>query len=230
MRPGTADNAGAPCKSTEFTATHWSLVLEAACSGSPDSHAALGQLCQAYWYPLYLFVRRSGHNAEEAQDLIQEFFAKLIEKNYLAAANPEKGRFRTFLLVCLKRFLCDEWDRSQRQKRGAGVSLVSLDEQDTELRYRFEPVDHLTPEKAFDRRWALTLLDQVLRQLQAELAANGKAEVFQELRIFLTGEKSDRGYAEIARDLQMTEGALKVTIHRLRQRYGALLRLKIPIP
>jgi RNA polymerase sigma-70 factor (ECF subfamily) len=202
-------------------------VVAAGQFGSPQADAALARLCETYWYPLYAHVRRLGHDAEEARDLTQEFFARLLEKEYLAAARPEKGRFRAFLLMVLKRFLAKEWARANRVRRGGGQRLISLDEQDAEGRYLAEPVDELTPDKSFDRRWAWTLLEQVLKRLEAEWQAAGKTAVFQELRGFLTGEKSDCPYAEIARRLQMTEGTLGVIIHRLRRRYRELLRMEI---
>ncbi len=214
-------------RSGGLTPTHWSLVLAAGHPGSPQADAALAKLCQIYWYPLYAYLRWLGHRPEEAQDLTQEFFARLLERNYLEAADPEKGKFRSFLHMALKRFLANERDRANRLRRGGGQTLVSLDEQDAEGRYLAEPVDELTPDKSFDRRWAWTLLEQVLKRLEAQWQAAGKAVVFQELRIFLTGEKGDTPYVEIAQRLQMTEGTVKVTVHRLRQRYRELLRLEI---
>ncbi|HXJ61546.1 MAG TPA: sigma-70 family RNA polymerase sigma factor [Verrucomicrobiae bacterium] len=210
-----------------FSSTHWSVVLQSGQADSPQAAAALAKLCHAYWYPLYLFVRRTGHNAEDAQDLTQAFFERLMEKRYLAAADPEKGKFRSFLLTALKRFLANEWDRATRQKRGGGQQILSLNTQDSETRYLAEPADVMTPAKLYERRWALTLLEQVITRLESEMVAAGKARIFEELKIFLTGEKSERPYAQIAETLQMTEATLKVTVHRLRQRYGELLRLEI---
>lgn len=210
-----------------FLPTRWSLVREAGRRGSPQAEAALAQLCEIYWYPLYLYVRRLGHSAEDAQDVTQAFFARLMDKNYIALAEREKGKFRSFLLTALKRFLINEWDRTNRQKRGGGRQILSLDEENSENRYLAEPADQMTPEKAFDRRWAMTLLERVLNRLEADHAAAGKATVFAELRILLTGEKSDSSYAEMAERLQLSEGTLKVTVHRLRQRYAELVRKEI---
>ena len=214
-------------KDGSFADTHWSVVLAAGRRGSAPGDAALAKLCQTYWYPLYTYVRRLGHNAEDAQDLTQEFFLRLIEKNYLQSVDRAKGKFRSFLLIALKRFLANEWDRASRQKRGGGQEILSLDEENTETRYLAEPADAMTPEKAFERRWALALLDQVLKRLETEFTAAGKAKAFEELKIFLTGESSESPYSEIAACLQMSEGTLKVTVHRLRQRYRELLRMEI---
>jgi len=210
-----------------FATTHWSVVLQAGEQASPKADAALARLCQIYWYPLYVFVRRQGQNSEDAQDLVQGFFARVLEKNYLKDADPAKGKFRSFLLIALKRFMAKEWDRANRLKRGRGHQVISLDGENTEFRYRAEPADALTPEKAFERQWALTLLDQVLGRLEAESAAAGKTELFNELKTLLSGEKGGSSYAEIGAKCGMSEGAIKVTVHRLRQRYRELLRLEI---
>src|SRR5260221_12029956 len=143
-----------------FGATQWSVVMSAGNQESPRAQAALAKLCQTYWYPLYVFVRRQGQSAEDAQDLVQGFFAKAIEKNFVAAAEPGKGRFRSFLLLALKRYMANEWDHARREKRGGRKEIISLDAQDTELRYKAEPADEGSPEKAFERQWALTLLQQ----------------------------------------------------------------------
>ena len=216
----------APAKQVYFDATHWSVVQQAGGAESPQADAARAKLCQAYWYPIYFYVRRLGHSPEDAQDLTQEFFARLLEKNYVQAADREKGRFRSFLLVLLKRFMANEWDRANRQKRGGGREVISLDAQDTEHRYLAEPVDTLSPDKAFERRWAVTLMAQVLQRLQQECAATGKAELFEELRPFLHGENEET-YDDLARRLQMPKATLKVLVHRYRQRYGELLRQEI---
>jgi RNA polymerase sigma factor (sigma-70 family) len=209
-----------------FQTTHWSVVLLAGQDSSTQTQAALAKLCQAYWYPLYVFVRREGQTHENAQDLVQGFFAKAIEKNFVAAAEPEKGRFRSFLLLALKRYMANEWDRAKRAKRGGAIEILSLDAQDTELRYKTEPAVEMSPQKAFERQWALTSLQLVLDRLSLEFSAQGKARVFEELKVFLNGEKGG-SYAEIGARLGMTEGAVKVTVHRLRQRYRELLRLEI---
>jgi RNA polymerase sigma factor (sigma-70 family) len=170
-------------------------------------------------------VRRLGHGVEDAQDLTQEFFGRLIEKNYIQTADARKGTFRSFLLTALKRFLANEWDRANRQKRGGGREMISLDDQHAESRHLAESSDAMTPEKAFDRRWAITLLGQVLNRLQAEFAGAGKGKVFEELKVFLTGEKSPSPYAQIAGRLEMAEGTLKVTVHRLK---ATLRRIAAP--
>ncbi len=210
-----------------FKTTHWTSVLNAGGADSAQAEAALANLCRAYWHPLYAFIRRSGHNPEDAQDLTQEFFARLLEKDYLKAVDREKGKFRTFLLMVLKRFLVNEYDKANRQKRGGGREILSLDESDAETKYLAGLVDTWTPEKAFERRWAGALLERVIHRLSDEMAGEGKANVFAELRGFLTGDSCRASYPEIARRLEMTEGTLRVTIHRLRQRYRDLLRLEI---
>ena len=199
-------------------------------AGQTDSEAAydaLANLCKTYWYPLYVFVRRQGQDPENAKDLVQGFFARLLEKNYIKGADREKGKFRSFLLIALKRFMADEWDRANRLKRGGGHAFVSLDEQDTEMRFKNEPADDLSPEKAFNRRWAQTLLEQVSKALEAELRAASKGTLFDELKAFISGERGSQTYAEIGQQLGMTEANVKVNVHRMRQRYRELLRLEI---
>jgi RNA polymerase sigma factor (sigma-70 family) len=212
-----------PPSPRDFRTTHWSMVLRA---GGDDAtaHAALSNLCSAYWYPLYAFVRREGHPPHDAQDLTQEFFARLLERGGLASVAPERGRFRTWLLSALQHFLINEWHRARTQKRGGAVVLLSLDDE-AEARYLREPADPLTAAKLFDRRWALTLLDRVLAHLGAEFAASGKAAQFEALKFCLSGEK--HAYAEVAHTLGMSEGAVKVAAHRLRERYRALIRAEI---
>ena len=210
-----------------FTTTNWTVVLSAGQVGSLESEAALSALCQTYWYPLYVFARRCGQNSEDAQDLVQGFFEKLLEKNYLKVADPEKGRFRSFLLSAFKGFMANEHDRAHRQKRGGQQIIVSLSHPETETRYRAEPADQMTPEKAFERRWAITVLNLVLTRLEAEFAELGKAQVFAELKIFLTGEKSEIPAAELGRRIGLSDGALRTAVHRLRKRYRELLREEI---
>lgn len=211
----------------QFTTTHWSAVLEAGKGDSPAAAAALEELCRAYWYPLYAFVRRQGHSPEEAEDLTQSFFERLLEKDYLRLADPERGRFRSFLLSALKNFLTNEWTRSTRQKRGGGCAPVSWDRESAEHRYGMEPVDRLTPEKIFEKQWAITVLEQVLGRLQQEEIAAGHECFFQEVKGWLWGDKGDTGYAELAGQLGLTESALKAAVHRLRLRYRELLREEI---
>src|SRR2546430_9901540 len=169
-----------------FATTHWSVVLAARQQTSPEAGEALESLCRAYWYPLYAFIRRRGYDSHDAQDLTQGFFTRLLEKNYLAQADREKGRFRSFLLAALKHFLSDEQDRARAQKRGGGQALISLDEQTAEGRYRLEPADVMSAEKLFERRWALTLLEQARTRLCDEYVAAGQAEFSDQLRILET--------------------------------------------
>ena len=207
-----------------FTTTHWGVVLNAR-SDSPESSDALSKLCHAYWHPLYWFIRRSGYKPEDAQDLTQDFFASLLEKNYLDAVVREKGKFRSFLLMALKRFLANQRDHANRLKRGGGHAIISLDAQNTENHYLAEPMDTMTPEKAFERRWALALLEQVMAALQAEFCAEGKADLFEALKGFLSGDRES--YAEISQKLGMSQATLRVNVHRLRHRYRELLRREI---
>jgi RNA polymerase sigma-70 factor (ECF subfamily) len=211
----------------QFVSTRWSVVLAAADRSSPDSRDALDTLCRIYWYPVYAFTRRQGASAHEAEDLTQEFFARLLEKDYLEGVAPEKGRFRSFLLVCLRRFLANERDRARAAKRGGGRRPLSIDLADAEGRYRLEPGHQLTPERIFDRRWALALLEQVLNTLERELEASGKGRLFDRLKVYLAAQRSAPPYAEAAQELGMTEGAVKVAVHRLRQRYRRLLRAEV---
>jgi RNA polymerase sigma-70 factor (ECF subfamily) len=210
-----------------FHTTHWSVVLRAGHSQTTEAGEALAKLCKIYWYPLYVFARRQGQNSEDARDLIQGFFERVIEKHYLQAAEQEKGRFRSFLLILLKRFMANEQDRANRLKRGGGCAVISLDQTDTEARYLKVPADEMSPEKAYDRSWALTLLEQVNKRLEQEFATAGKAGIFRELSVFLTGEAAEHTYAELGQKLGLSEANVKVSVHRLRQRYRELLRLEI---
>ena len=227
MTPTDEIQQPGPFGAGHFATTRWSLVLAAGKRDSPQSAAALTALCEAYWYPLYAYVRRRGYDAHEAQDLTQAFFTRLLEKNDLATAERERGKFRSFLLTSLKHFLSNEWDRGHAKKRGGCRTPVSIDFATAEGRYHREPSHELTAEKIFDRRWALTLLDQVLARLRDESAQAGKSQMFELLKVFLTGEKAPVSNRELAGELSMTEGALKVAIHRLRRRYRELLRTEI---
>jgi len=215
-----------PAREDRFATTHWSIVVSAGGHGGAEVGRALATLCENYWFPLYAFVRRAGYSAEDAQDLTQEFFARLLAKNYLAVADPQRGRFRSFLLGAMKHFLSDEWDRAHAQKRGGSRTVVSLDSLDAETRYRLEPASDLTPEKLFEKQWALALLEQVLSRLQAELVSEGKSALFEALKDTLTGVRS-LTCAAIGAELGMSEGAVKVAAHRMRRRYRALLREEI---
>lgn len=210
-----------------FVTTHWSVVLSARDKTSPQSEAALEELCRTYWCPLYAYVRRQGRGSHDAQDLTQEFFTRLLQKDYLRSVAREKGRFRTFLLVALKRFLADAQDRARAQKRGGGVPCLSLDAETAERRYWAEPVDALTPDRLYERHWALTLLDLTMTRLRQEFVAAGKGDEFDRLKGFLTAETGGTSHAEIAPKLGLTEGALRVAVHRLRRRYRDLFREEI---
>ena len=223
------DSGFGPPVSGRFDTTHWSVVLAAGETDSPEAAKALEQLCRSYWYPLYAYVRMQNHSFSDAQDLTQEFFARLVERKSLRLADRQRGRFRTFLLTSLKHFLINEWNKDNCQKRGGGVQFISMDGDTTESRFQAEPADHRSPEKAYERRWALVVLSRVLDQLEAEFAVAEKCEVFAELKPFLTGEGNESSYADIATRLGMTEGNLKVTIHRLRRRYRELLRKEIAL-
>jgi RNA polymerase sigma factor (sigma-70 family) len=210
-----------------FATTRWSQVLAAGQAGTGDSREALSRLCESYWYPLYAYVRRWGYDAEQAQDLTQEFFTRLLEKHYLRAADPERGRFRSFLLAALKHFLANERDRAEAVKRGGRAAIVSLEMENAEGRYSLEPPDGETPERIYERRWALTLLERTLMRLGQEARASGKQALFDRLEGYLTGEQDALPYRQLAADIGMSEGAVKVTVHRLRRRFGALLREEI---
>jgi RNA polymerase sigma-70 factor (ECF subfamily) len=216
-----------PACGKAFATTHWSLVLAAADTQSPQAKKALETLCRAYWYPLYAYVRRKGYDVHSAQDLIQEFFARLLARNYLSVADRNRGKFRSFLLASLEHFLAREWTKGHAQKRGGGQAVLSLDGADAENRYLLEPAHELTPDKIFDRRWATTLLDQAMSQLRRECLDSGKGELFATVQSSLIGEKGDASYAEISLALNKSEGAIKVAVHRLRQRYGELVRAEI---
>jgi RNA polymerase sigma factor (sigma-70 family) len=217
----------APVGRRQFVTTRWSQVIAAGREPTVSSRDALARLCEVYWYPLYAYVRRWGYDADQAQDLTQEFFTRLLEKHYLRAADPARGRFRSFLLASLKHFLSNERDREAAVKRGGRVTVVPLELENAEGRYQLEPPDNETPETVYERRWALTLLERTLRRLRREFDEAGKAPLFARLEGYLTGEQATVPYATLASDLGMTEGAVKVTIHRLRRRFGALLREEI---
>jgi len=221
------DTTAAVADARWFATTHWSVVLQAGDQDSPQSTEALETLCRAYWYPLYAYVRRNGQSPHNAQDLTQEFFARVLERKYFQLADRKRGRFRSFLLTSLKHFLIDEWKKANREKRGGGRQIISLDAELTETRFRAEPADERSPERAFERQWAVAVLDRVLDQLQTEFVATGRGPVFEELKSSLTGETNENSYAEIGGRLGMTEGNLKVTVHRLRRRYRELLRKEI---
>ena len=202
-------------------------MLLAGKEGSPLAAGALETLCRTYWYPVYAFVRRKGHDGADAEDLTQSFFAHLLERDGLMRADPAKGRFRGYLLGALKRFLIDEWKHANRKVRGGGVPTISLDGADAEERYRLEPEGGLTAEKLYERRWAVTLLDQVLAALEREQGASRRPGLFERMKEYLLGETSAPSYARTAADWGMTEEAVKAAVYRLRRRYRELLELEI---
>jgi RNA polymerase sigma-70 factor (ECF subfamily) len=210
-----------------FATTHWSVIAAAGEGASEASHHALEKLCAVYWYPIYVYVRRRGYGPEDAQDLTQEFFAQLIAKEHLRLADSNKGKFRSFLLATLNFFLAREWSRAHRQKRGGHYKFVSLDEHMPEELYEFEPPHNDSPEKNFQRQWALTVLKQAMDALERECAETGKSALFREVKPVLSGEPEGVSYATLGHRLSMTESALRVAIHRLRHRYGELLRAEV---
>jgi RNA polymerase sigma factor (sigma-70 family) len=214
-------------RSDIFATTRWTVVLAAGRKSTPQADVALEELCRTYWYPLYAYVRRQGHSKADAEDLVQGFFARFLEKNYLEGLRSERGKFRAFLLAALKHFLANQWDKSQRQKRGGQATHLSLDWQSADARYQLEPPDHATPDKIFDREWALALLERVITRLGDECAAEGKARLFEQLKACLTMGKGAIPYLEAAQALGLAEGAVRVAVHRLRKRYRELLREEI---
>jgi RNA polymerase sigma-70 factor (ECF subfamily) len=210
-----------------FATTHWSVVLSAGRSETTRGKDALAALCEGYWYPLYAYIRRQGHSPQDAEDLTQGFFARLLESESLAAVSPEKGKFRTFLLVALKRFLVNEWHRANSQKRGGGSFQVPLQGHTAETRYVAEPAEQLTAEKLYERRWALTLLERVLARLADEFKNTGKKEQFEKLKPFLMADKGAIPYSQAATESGMNENALKVAVHRLRRRFRELFREEV---
>jgi len=216
-----------PAEAQRFVTTHWSVVLAAGHSSVPGAHKALESLCRAYWYPLYAYIRRQGSSPHDAEDLTQGFFAWLLESKDLRLADPERGRFRSFLLCRLKHFLSDERKKAQAQKRGGGVPVISLDVVLAEKWYSLEPANELTPEVSFDRLWALTIMEQTVARLREEYVAAGRAELFEELKHFQPGQETGRSYAETASRLGLSEGAVKSAIYRLRQRHRDLLREQV---
>jgi RNA polymerase sigma-70 factor (ECF subfamily) len=202
-------------------------VLAAGKGGSSEADIALEKLCHTYWHPLYIFVRRRGYEPHDAQDLTQEFFARLLQKNYLHAVDRTKGKFRSFLLAALEHFLANEWRNAHAQKRGGQVNFFSLDDDSAEQQFLQVASAGLSPEQHYQREWATTLLERALGRLRADFVESGKLLQFDELKIYLTGEKGGTSYAALAPKLGMTEAGLKMAVHRMRQRYGELLREEI---
>lgn len=207
----------------QFPPTRWSLVAAVRDERSAVAQQALAELCQQYWYPIYVYIRRRGNPPHDAEDLTQGFFARLLEKHDFGAADRERGKLRSFLLGSLKHFLADEWDKRNAQKRGGGATIVSIDAE-VEDRYRLEPADETSPDLLFEKRWAQTVLGQVLARLQDDYERTGKLAVFNTLKRFLTWNASDGSYGEAAKELGMTENAARVTVFRMRKRYGEVLR------
>jgi len=208
----------------DFSTTRWTLVITAGRISDPAAKLAMEELCQTYWFPLYAYVRRRGYSKEDAEDLTQDFFAGFLQKNNLGNLNPEHGRFRAYLLAAMKNFLANNWDKSQRKKRGGGMVMVSLDLANAESRYRIDPADHLSPDKLYDRAWAVTLLERVIEKLEA---ANPDDKSFAELKPCLTAGKAAINYSEVAARLNTSEGSVRVAVHRLRRQYRDLLRAEI---
>ncbi len=210
-----------------FATTHWSVVLAAREEESPEATKALEQLCRAYWYPLYVYIRRRGYNPEDAQDLTQEFFAALLRKDYFRRADPERGRFRNFLLYSLQNFLINEWNRAKAVKRGGGAVMVPLAVDGAEKRYSGEPATLLTPERVYEKRWAMTLLEQALNGLEQEYAAAGNSRVFGELVELLWGKEAGISYSQVGERLGLSAGAARGAMHRLRVRFRERLRAEV---
>lgn len=223
-RRGMSGKDNPPAGKGAFETTRWTMVFAAGRAEDAKARMAMEELCRTYWYPLYAYVRRRGHSKEDAEDLTQGFFARLIAKNDLDGLSPERGRFRAFLLAAMKHFMANEWDKTQRQKRGGGATLLSLDCRDAEERYRIEPAHHLSPDKLYDRAWAVTLLERVVQKLESANSGNAS---FGKLKPCLTAEKHSINHVEVAVELGMSEGAVRVAMHRLRRQYRELLRQEI---
>jgi RNA polymerase sigma-70 factor (ECF subfamily) len=223
----TSDSPSSGAPSDIFATTHWTVVLTAGQRHTPKADRALEELCRTYWFPLYAYVRRRGYAKADAEDLVQAFFARFLARNYLEGLSAERGRFRAFLLASLKHFLANEWDKTQRQKRGGGATILSLDWQTADTQFQIAATGEPSPDKAFDREWALPLLAKVIERLQAECVVDGKGKLFEQLKVFLAAGKSETAQAEIAKALGMEEGAVRVAVHRLRKRYRVLLREEI---
>jgi RNA polymerase sigma factor (sigma-70 family) len=227
MAPAGGQPGGAKTGAPVFSTTHWSVVLAAGQQKSPEAAQALEKLCRTYWQPLYVYVRRRGYNPDDAQDLTQQFFALFLEKEGFSLADPDRGKFRTFLLTAIQHFLADEWKRAHRAKRGGGARVVSLDTQAAEERCRAGLAEALPPDRAYERCWAITLLEQVLSSLRGQYLQAGKGRLFEALEDFLWGPDASMSYARVAEELDMTEGAVRVAVHRLREHYRDRLRAEV---
>ena len=216
-----------PSNRPRFATTHWSVVLAAGKSSSPNQKQALEILCERYWFPLYAYLRQRGYNTHQAEDYTQAFFTNILDKHDLQAADPKYGKFRSFLLIRLKSFLSDERDRARAKKRGGGRKILSLGFQNAEEQYALEPSEQLSPEKLFEKSWALTVLERTMNQLEHEMAEKNKKQLFEHLKVYLTTEKDVIPYSKTAKELKMPEGSVRVAVHRLRRRYRKLLRDEI---
>jgi RNA polymerase sigma factor (sigma-70 family) len=223
----SADSPATSRAADVFATTHWTVVVAAGERHTEQSDRALEELCRTYWFPLYAYVRRRGYSREDAEDLTQAFFARFLEKNYLEGLNSERGRFRAFLLASLKHFLINEWKKSHRLKRGGDAPVLSLDWKTADTQFQVAATNEPSPDKAFDREWAVTLLSHVIERLQAECDADGRGKQFAELKVFLTAGKGALPHAHAAKALGMDEGAVRTAVHRLRKRYRQLLREEI---
>jgi RNA polymerase sigma factor (sigma-70 family) len=225
--PDKSPKSSTPPGAGRFATTHWSVVQAAGRPSSPRYKEALGTLCQTYWFPLYAYLRRQGHNSNQAEEHTQAFFTQLLEKRGLRLADSKRGKFRSFLLAALKNFLADERDRARAEKRGGGRKVLSLNFENAESQYSLQPAQQLPPEKLFERSWALTVLERTMVRLQDESDSPKKRRVFEHLKVYLTAEKDSIPYRKVADKLKMTEGAVKVAVHRLRHQYRELLRDEI---
>ncbi len=221
-----SDRGGEGAKD-DFDSTCWSVVLVAKNRNDPQARGALGELCRAYWYPLYAYIRRSGHSAEDGHDLTQGFFATVVADGFLDEVSPEKGKFRAYLLACCRHYLSDQRRRQRAWKRGSGRPDISIDREEGDRRFREEPWHELTPDRLFERRWALAVLDQALERLGCEMQRKGQADLFERLRPTLTGQELSDPYTKVAAELGLSEGAVKVRAHRMRRRFGEILRKEI---
>lgn len=224
---GNTNMSFTPNDTSRFATTHWSVVLAAGDSKSPEHEKALIRLCQAYWFPLYAYLRRQGYDRHQAEDWTQAFFVQILDKHRLSRVSPKPGKFRSFLLTALKNFVSDEHDRARAIKRGGTQKTLSLNFETAESQYTLEPTDELSPEKLFERAWALAVLEQTMDRLEAELTNTNKKELFDSLRVYVCGESTTATYCNAAAQLNMTENAVKIAVHRLRRRYRELLRNEI---
>jgi RNA polymerase sigma factor (sigma-70 family) len=216
-----------PATAIGFHTTHWTVVLAARDKEGAGASEALAALCSTYWYPIYAFIRRQGSSPHDAEDLTQEFFSRFLERNALMNVHPTGGKFRSFLLTCLKNFLANERERAQAQRRGGGRVVIPLESTDAETRYSLEPVDNQTPEAIFERRWAFAVLERTMKRLRREFASADKEEFFEQLQGFLPGGGASVSREELAVQRGVSVGAIDVAIHRLRQRFGMLLREEV---